>query len=101
VEPKNYPSVVGPIFLNHQFLACRKNLILSDCICEQEICSTDYIPSTPTDEWSEQLATYQTSRRYLQQAMIPGHHIQSIYMCNRNAYETAYEAASIVNGNAG
>ena len=78
------------------FFSCRKNLILSDCVCEQQICSADYVPSTIIDELSKQPPIHQITTRYLQQAMIPGNHVKAIYLCNRFAYETAYKGALAV-----
>lgn len=76
----------------------RKNLILSDCVCEQQICSTDYAPPvTSSDDRNRQPPVHQVAKRHLQQAMIPGNHIKSVILCDRAAYKVALKAAKISN----
>ena len=84
-------KAISPILL------LRNNLILSDCVCEQQICSTDYTPPTSTDDRNRQPPVYQIAKRHLQQAMIPGNHIKSVILCDRAAYEVAVKAAKISN----
>jgi hypothetical protein len=68
-------------------LYSRKNVILSDCLCEQEICSSDY-----TQNAAEPV--YKTVSRHLQQAMVPGQHLVSVHLLNGEAYEQAMAAAT-------
>jgi hypothetical protein len=69
----------------------RKNIILSDCTVEQQICSSDYTQHTS-------VPVFQTASRYLQQAMVPGTHLVSVHLClndaSKGAYENALAAAS-------
>jgi len=51
----------------------RKNVILADCVCRQEISSRDY--TQHTDPPVTTMAT-----RQLQQAMVPGEHLKSVHL---------------------
>jgi hypothetical protein len=79
------------------FLSVRKNLILADCMCEQQICSSDYTPPSVVpmgDDGSPKPAVYQMATRHLQQAMVPGEHLVSVHLCDRSVYDAAILAAS-------
>lgn len=57
----------------------RKNVILTDCVCRQEISSRDY--TQQTDPPVTTIAT-----RQLQQAMVPGEHLKSVHLlCSSKA----------------
>jgi hypothetical protein len=81
-------------------LFIRKNLILADCFCEQQICSTDYSPPPPPPSPSklnnekQHEPVYQIATRHLQQAMVPGSHLVSVHLCDRMAYERAIQYAT-------
>ena len=51
----------------------RKNVILADCSCRQRIVSSDYTQHTDPPVTA-------TSVRKLQQAMVPGEHLQSVHL---------------------
>jgi hypothetical protein len=67
----------------------RKNLILADCLCQQEICSTDYTQQNQNDG-----PVYRTANRHLQQAMVPGQHLVSVRLCDSTVYEQAIQLAA-------
>ena len=66
----------------------RKNIILSDCICHQEINAAHY---TPVVSSTDPPVTAMSSR-WLQQAMLPGQHLVSIH-CAPKDYAAALEKA--------
>ena len=76
-------------------------MILADCVCEQQICSTDYRPTNlyRDSNLRSPPAIYQTATRHLPQAMVPGQHLVKVHLCDSNAYNAAIKSATIPNDN--
>jgi hypothetical protein len=85
---QNFVLVPSNIFDSLPFCRiCRKNVILADCLCQQEICSSDYTENTADP-------VYRIATRHLQQAMVPGQHLVSVHLCDGEAYEQAMKVAA-------